>query len=272
MKKFLAFFFGLWAFLAVIGMGITSAAAAPALQSTPFPTPTPGADGRILYIVQPGDTLWLISSVSGLSLDELRALNQVVIGSDDTIQPGDQLLLGIGGPVEEPTVALAVTPLDQIEPTPTPGLSTGLICILLFNDLNGDSLRQESEIAIPDGAISVTERNGLYSQTQTTQFDEDETCFPDLPEGTYNITVAIPEGYNPTTELSRTNELKGGDTINLRMGAQISAVNDAAQEPTVEEGGRSPLLGFLGFLLIASGIGLGIFAVQRSRKPLKFSG
>ena len=48
--------------------------AAPNLQLTDFPTPTPGQDGRILYIVQDFDTLWRISAVSGVTLDELRQI------------------------------------------------------------------------------------------------------------------------------------------------------------------------------------------------------
>ncbi len=36
--------------------------AAPPLQATDFATPTPGPDGKIIYIVQPGDSLWRIES------------------------------------------------------------------------------------------------------------------------------------------------------------------------------------------------------------------
>ena len=48
-----------------IGTAIKPAYAAPALQLTEFPTPTPGPDGRIIYIVQDGDTLWRIAAVKG---------------------------------------------------------------------------------------------------------------------------------------------------------------------------------------------------------------
>ena len=36
----------------------------PAAQATAFQTPTPGADGRIVYIVRQNDTLWQISALS----------------------------------------------------------------------------------------------------------------------------------------------------------------------------------------------------------------
>jgi hypothetical protein len=46
------------------------ALAAPVAQLTVFPTPTPGSDGRILYTVQPNDTLWRISAITGVSVEE----------------------------------------------------------------------------------------------------------------------------------------------------------------------------------------------------------
>ena len=53
MKKFIAF--GLVAGFVLIGFIFQVAnpvSAAPELQLTTFPTPTPGPDGRIMYIVQ----------------------------------------------------------------------------------------------------------------------------------------------------------------------------------------------------------------------------
>ena len=61
---------GVLAFTLVLFAGVLiPVSAAPALQLTPFPTPTPGTDGRIIYQVQDNDTLWRISAVSGVSLD-----------------------------------------------------------------------------------------------------------------------------------------------------------------------------------------------------------
>ena len=89
--------------LIIFGLSGT-VSAAPALQLTPFPTPTPGPDGRILYIVKVGDTLLRISLISGVSLDELRGLNNL---TGDNIFEGQELLLGLGGP-------------SQVTPTPGP--------------------------------------------------------------------------------------------------------------------------------------------------------
>jgi hypothetical protein len=115
--------------------------AAPAPQLTPFPTPTPGPDGRIVYVVQPGDTLWRVSAITGVSLDELRTLNN--LGTDEVIVEGQQLLLGLAGPAEATAAPAGPSPTPQpTGPTPTPLPGSGTLCVMVYNDLNGDSMRQ----------------------------------------------------------------------------------------------------------------------------------
>ena len=48
---------------------------APLLQPTPFQTPTPNAQGAILYVVLDGDSLWRIAAIAEISVEELMALN-----------------------------------------------------------------------------------------------------------------------------------------------------------------------------------------------------
>ena len=48
--------------LMVLAMAVPTMAA-PEPQYTPIATPTPGPDGRIIYIGQEGDTLWRISAI-----------------------------------------------------------------------------------------------------------------------------------------------------------------------------------------------------------------
>ncbi|MDH5607192.1 MAG: LysM peptidoglycan-binding domain-containing protein [Anaerolineae bacterium] len=245
--------------------------AAPSLQYTDFPTPTPGTDGRILYIVQPNDTLWRISAVAGISLEELRSLNN--LGPEDIIIEGQILLIGLGGPAAAPTPLPGQTAVPL--PTATSGepeeKATVIICVMLYNDINGDAIRQTSEIAIPGGEVSVTERTGLASKSQSTDLldpDYDLACFKDLPEGNYTVSVAAPEGYNNTTVQSVTFDLSGGDTSFLNFGAQVSAITGgggSANNPA-QNGGRSPLLGILGGAVLIAGIGLAVYSWVSSRQ------
>jgi murein DD-endopeptidase MepM/ murein hydrolase activator NlpD len=239
--------------------------AAPFLQPTPFPTPTPGPDGRILYTVQEGDTLNRISAISGITVDEIRALNNL---SGDIIAPGQVLLLGLAGPAQ-PTEAPGVTlPTNTPAPTPTVGVSTGMMCILLFEDVNGDALRQTEEMPIAGGAISISSREGEVSLTADTTgtLDADgeplPECFDDLPSGDYNITIAAPEGYNPTTLMNYALTLGGGDETYLDFGAQANAetITESNADGAAGGGILGPVVGIFGIILVAAGIGLAIYA------------
>jgi len=242
--------------LSALGWSIPSVAA-PALQLTPFPTPTPGPDGRILYVVQQGDTLLRISLIAGVPVDELRGLNNL---TGDTITIGQELLLGLGGPSQvSPTPGPSPTP-TPVEPTPTPVTGNGSICLLLFEDRNGDSIRQEEEVSIPNGAVSINNRSGSVSLTTATKSGLEYDCFEDLPEDDYTITVAIPEGFNPTTPSNFSVQLGAGDVTYLSFGAQINSGGQVESPAAPVEQGRSPFWGIIGGLFILAGAGVAMFA------------
>ena len=97
--------------------------------------------------------------------------------------------------------------------------------------MNGDAVRQETELGIAGGAVSLTNLNGSYSQTRDTvsQVDPDtlepvRTCFGDVPPGEYNITMGPPDGYNPTMLMSYTLTVKAGDRANIGFGVQSQTV------------------------------------------------
>ena len=242
----------------IIFLSVTlPALAAPHAQPTSFPTPTPGPDGRIVYIVQPGDTLWRIAAVSGITLDTLRALNG--LSANDVIAPGDQIFLGLGGPSHfTPTPRTELTPTPA-GPTPTPEIGFGTLCVILYQDINGDSIRQEEEPSLPGGALSISNPDGSISMTVDTVSGLEHHCVEDLEEGLYTITAAIPDGFNPTTELSASTTLKGGDQSYLGFGAQANA-KTLAEAPIPVGTGKSPLLGILGGLFVLLGIALGVYA------------
>ncbi|MEK6256153.1 MAG: LysM peptidoglycan-binding domain-containing protein [Chloroflexota bacterium] len=252
----------------LLGIGFP-ASAAPSFQQTLAPSPTAGPDGRIIYIVQDGDSPWLISAKFGIDYNELLALNGW--GSNEVLQPGQQVLLGLGGPVDATLAPAATLEPTLSGPTPTPGIGGATVCILLYEDVNGDAFRQDTEGPIGAGAVSMSELTGLFSESRSTLNEYDDAgeplyvCFVDIPEGNYNVSVAIPEGYNPTTGMDASFTVSIGDKTTLNFGAQLSAAAAAADLP-VEEGGRSPLMGFLGVLLLFTGIGLGIYSTRMGKK------
>lgn len=231
--------------------------AAPLAQFTSFPTPTPGPDGRIIYIAQEGDSAWRIAAIFGLNLDNLRALNKW--GETPNIKPGDKVLLGLAGPAEA-SVTPGPTPTSApVLPTPSPKPGWGNLCVLLYMDVNGDSIREEAEPTLPKGEISVTDRSGTVSKTATTGGGADPICFEQLPEGTFNVSVAIPKGYNATTAMNQTITLKAGDITQLNFGAQADTQTQV-EAPTPQGSGKSPILAIAGTLLLVVGIGLAFLA------------
>jgi hypothetical protein len=180
---------------------------------------------------------------------------------------GQELLLGIGGPSgATPTAgADAATPTAQA-PTPTPLPGEGSICISLYLDENGDALKQDAETLVENGAISISGSSGQFTQTSNTGGLE-AVCFEKVPEGAYNISIAAPEGYNPTTRLNYNVELKAGDQIFVDFGAQL-AVSAPLSQPAEEESGGGNLLGIVGGGLVLAGIGLAVYAwFAYGRKP-----
>ncbi len=247
------------------GAFLNAGSASAAAQATALPLPEPDASGRILYTVQPGDSPFLIAAKFQLDINQLNILNNWT--SDTVLQEGQVVIL-----------ALASTPDPDSTATPTPGADetpesagTGTISVLLFDDVNGDGLRQETEFGIANGAVSVTHRTGLASRQETTFSLIDVeglpvlNTFADLPAGEYTVSMAVPDGYNPTTGLSKTIDLTAGGSVTLNFGAQLSSEAQANQL-SPEEGGRSPLMGLLGFVLLVSGLGLGYYNLQGRRR------
>lgn len=251
------------------------AGAAPQTQQPP--TLTPGADGRTIYIVQAGDNCTRVAFLNGISVDQLRQLNSK-LDENCTLIEGQELLVGIIAVVETPTVLVSPT-VSPFTATPTPLIGTTEVCILLFNDANGNALREETEPAVAGGAVSLTENNGEYSAQLDTVIPADPAvyqgiCFSNIPEGKYTISMAAPDNYNPTMELEYVLDVKAGDRAFVDFGIQSKdiVVDTSNQEPQSSTSGSSPLFGIIGGLLLLGGVGLGYYAWRSGRPETKLSG
>jgi hypothetical protein len=268
-----AFVFLIISFVSFVGYPTL---AAPQAQLTVFPTPTPGPDGKIIYIVQPNDTLWRISAITGVKIETIRQLNN--LGANDAILPGQKLLIGYAGPSGNAPTAGVLPTLPAMTPSPTPPPGTGTLCVLLYNDLNGDSMREETEPSIPGGQVSVGNRLGTISLTgetpsggvavniaNPTPQERGYICFDHLLQGEYLISVAAPEGYNRTTSLNTTLNLEAGQTTQIAFGAQANSELEAQTAIIPESPRKSPLVGIVGGTLLLVGVALGIYAALLRR-------
>lgn len=240
-----------------------------------FATATPNPDGRILYIVQEGDTCSSVALKHGIGMAQLRQFN-TRLDENCTLAIGQTLVVGLSvanGPTSGPAPTL---PSPTITPTPVSG--TTEVCVLLFDDMNGDALRQETEFGIDGGAVSLTNLNGSYSQTQNTTSATDpdtaepiRACFVDVPAGEYNVSVAPPDQYNATMMLTYTLTVKAGDRASIDFGAQSKAVT-VSESADSEGGSRSSALGIFGLLLLLGGAGLGYYAYRSGQPKSKLKG
>jgi murein DD-endopeptidase MepM/ murein hydrolase activator NlpD len=267
---FLCVFVVLLFFLGM-ALPLSQANAAPDLQ---FVTSTPGPDGRIIYTVVAGDSCLQVAFLHNITVAQLRQFN-TRLDENCTLTVGQPLVVGLVS--QAPTAGpIATLPSPTITATPVSG--TTEVCVLLFNDANGDALRQETELGIEGGAVSLTNLNGSYSQTQNTSAAVDpdtlepvRACFVDVPSGEYNVSMAVPDAYNPTMLLSYTLTVKPGDRASIDFGAQSKTLT--ASEPTnPQTNNRSSLLGIFGFLLLLGGAGLGYYAYRSGQPKSKLKG
>lgn len=245
--------------IAAAVVGVLAASGAPA-QAQGFVTPTPGPDGKIIYIVQDGDALWTIAALSGKSVEELMALNGIQSG--DFLRPGMELLLGIAGPAQATAVPQA-QPSDTPRPlTPTPVFGTGEICVMLFLDVNGDARLTEGEPPLAGGQISIADPTGVLAGEHTTDTTLEGYCFVQLQNGDYNVSAAAPEDHNPTTTMNVPVRLDPGEVKHIEFGAQASAALGGGGGSA----SRSSVLGVIGVILLLAAIGLGLVASRYTRR------
>src|SRR3972149_6741117 len=99
--------------ICLIGQWLPANAAPTAQQ---YATPTAQPDGRIIYIVQAGDSCIRVSLLNGISVDQLRQLNSK-LDENCTLIEGQQLLIGLAG-------LAAGTETPGPSPTPAPATVT----------------------------------------------------------------------------------------------------------------------------------------------------
>lgn len=231
-------------------------------------TPTAEANGNIYYVVKSGDTCDTISLLNNIPVETLRSLNQLDLDKCRFLQIGQKLLLGTV-PTAVVTAGPSPTPTSLL-PTPEPIKGFGTICVYLYNDVNGNAMAEESEFTdtgLAGGAISVSNQDGSFTRTGTTISTGEPICFEEAPEGTYTISIAIPDGYNATAKQNYTIQLKAGDTSTVDFSAQESSSFNTVRN---EGGNSSVLLAVVGGIFLVLAAGLGLYAryfLRNSKTP-----
>jgi hypothetical protein len=228
-----------------------------------YNTPTASANGNIYYTVREGETCESIALLNSVDIAVLRELNSLGLNDCTTLQVGEQLVLGVV-PTAVITAGPSPTPTNSL-PTPEPVKGYGKICVYLYNDLNGDAMadvNETTDTGLAGGEISINNADGSFSQIGTTIDTGAPVCFEDVPEGDYTITIAIPDGYNPTASQNYALNLKAGDTATVNFSAQASS----SLIVNTTEGNSSVFVAVIGGLILVAGLGLGVYAKLINKK------
>jgi LysM repeat protein len=268
------------------------------VQSPIIVTATPQPDGSIIHTVRVGDTLWSIAATYGLTLDEIRALND---GVGDFIYEGQKLLVreATGEAEEEPTVTETAEPEPTEEvvaaaggelatETPAPAepvalaavpveeQTGGTVCVTAYLDENRSGTRDDGEGLLAGMVIVVSNDNGELGR-YTTDGAGEPYCFQGLEPGSYRISQETHSNWLVTTLTAWGISLEPGVVENLEFGNVAApppnpeSVADAAPAadvaaPETEEPRVSAALytaaGIFGLLLI---MGAGIFLLLSRR-------
>ncbi len=245
--------------LVVLGFAIllaTPLLATPVNAQIFFYTATASENGNIYYAVREGDTCDGISALTGVDINYLREVNDLDLDECRFLQVGQLLLIGTA-PTAVVTSGPSPTPTSNL-PTPMPLKGTGTICVYLYNDINGNAMAESDEITdtgLAGGEVSISSKEGNFSKIGTTLGDGNPICFEEAPEGEYNISIAIPDGYNATASQNYNLSLKAGDTSTVNFSAQASS--SLLQTDTPQN--SSLFLAVVGGVIILVGVGLGLY-------------
>ncbi len=247
-------------------------------------TATPNADGAVIYVVRANDTLWGIAAVHGVTVDEIKSLNGL---TSDFISVGQSLIIRqgagsaasatppadatgeatstTGGAPTQAATDPASTPVAQVTATPA---GAGLVCALIWNDANGNGVRDANETLVLGGLLTVVDiATGEQVQAFTTDNLNEPHCFEELVEGQYHISSAPPPGYNATTPAFTPLGVLAGSTSMLEFGIQPSATQAASSAPAGSNSvfrAAALFAGGIVFLLLAAGVAAFLF-LRRSR-------
>jgi hypothetical protein len=86
------------------------------------------------------------------------------------------------------------------------------------------------------------------------------------------VSIAVPEGFNPTSEITYRLDVKAGETVMMAFGAQSKTIEVNPETPEPQETGKFPVMGVLGGVLLLAGIGMGWYALQMRKPSSKFKG
>jgi len=236
------------------------------------PTSTPLPNGEVWYTVRSGDTLAVIAYYHETTVDEIKRLNSL---ASSAIFPNQKLLIKILAPpptaTEPPLPAFTPSltpPLVQLPTGTTPPLALspdyGQLCVVAYNDANRNAVN-DNEPSLADVRVTLSAGTTPLDGYLTTGA-ETSHCFPQLPPGSYTVSVAAPAGYTTTTSSEAAVQLQSGNLVTLAFGLTAVMETAPALPPPSGASGATLLLiggGVATAIMIASGVAVFLLAKKK---------
>ena len=222
---------------------------------TSFPQVPAGQEAELSISLtapaQPGSyqSTWQVKTTDGTVLDNLF------------------LKIVVSGQAAPPVAAVTATPQNAAPvPTATPTPTPGQVCVLAFNDRNGDGQQSADENPLAGVVFALADSNGP-KDSYTTDGVSEPYCFTNLPPGSYTLTAKAPGGYSGTSPKTQIVAISGGKedfVFGARRGGAVATPTRAGSSGG-GSGATSSLLGGAGRYILAGAallvlIGLGFVA------------
>lgn len=122
-------------------------------------------------------------------------------------------------PTNTPTATPVNTPTPTVTPTPTftPTPMTGSLCVMAYEDRDGNRLRDPGEPLLPYAVFTLSDAHHVVGTYSTNGLNE-PFCFAGLEPKVYFISEMNPPGYESTTHDSWGVSLQNGATVNIEFG------------------------------------------------------
>lgn len=281
------------------GQGQSPPPAAPPAQPA-GPTATPRADGAVVHVVQPGDTMWAIAfqyaETLGMTAEEALPHIQELNNSPTFLTVGQELMIkeptgtgttadtssegegeeGSATPAEgeaattpeataegdaasteeaseentaEPTAegtgeTELVAPTGDETATEETESSAGGVCVTVYDDANGDAVRDSTEGLLANAAVTLS-RAGNTISTYITDGTTEPYCFEVTEADTYQVQIYPPADYVSTGEDTWAVAVTEGVAFPVSFGLQsgssrVAVADTAAGEQPAEETAADP--------------------------------
>jgi len=169
-------------------------------------------------------------------------------------------------PTNTPTNTPVHTPTPTVTNTPTPTATpqTGQVCVLSYDDRNGNRIRDPGEPLLPYSIFTLSDSRHVV-ETYSTNGLHEPHCFLNLAPLVYFVSEMNPPGFESTTYDSWGISLQNGATINLEFGNRAELLPTPTPTPTPVPSPTPPALfsvignavvGYSGLIVIVLALGV----------------